>query len=250
MANTIVSQEVWANKLAQRLDKPTNWKETCDVIYSDTQTHVLPYVSTGGEPAVSATYLTSVADRSTLSKVVTLIDVTMSTETLQIITTNYDAVYVDYADQAQSNYARIAELGTLLGKKIQERAETIVLANHGNWTDIGDTGGGVVGLGSTDLTVSSANVDDIVRGVIEQIFTANGFDLYKENGGFVVWRPADWTYMTQFMQAWNKIVGLGKSSLINGENPEEGNAQQAVLSPYTQCVQLQRLNKRTPEMVM
>lgn len=214
MANTIVLQEIWANKLAQRLDKPTNWKETCDVIYSDSQTYVLPYISTGGEPAVSATYLTSEADRSTLSKVVTLIDVTMSTETLQILTTNYDAVYVDYASQAQSNYAKIADLGVLLGKKLQERVESIVGANHAAWTDFGDTGGGVLGLASTAIAPSANNVDDIVRGVIEQIYTANGFDLYRENGGFINWKPADWTFMVQFMQA--NGFNLADASLKNG----------------------------------
>ncbi len=201
MANTIKLQEIWANKLAQRLDKATNWTETCDVIYADSQTYVLPYISTGGEPAVSATYLTSEADRSNLTKVVTLIDVTMSTETLQILTTNYDAVYVDYASQAQSNYAKIADLGTLLGKKIQERVESIVNANNANWTAFGDTGGGVLGLASTQIAVSANNVDDIVRGIIEQIYTANGFDLYRQNGGFIQWTPAFWTFMVQFMQA-------------------------------------------------
>lgn len=214
MSNTIVLQEIWENKLAQRLDKPTNFKETCDVIYSDSQTYVLPYISTGGEPAVSATYLTSEADRSNLTKVVTLIDVTMSTETLQILTTNYDAVYVDYASQAQSNYAKIADLGTLLGKKLNERIESIIGANHINWTDFGDTGAGTLGLGATQITVSGNNVDDIVRGVIEQIYAANGFDLYKENGGFISWTPAQWTFMVQFMQA--NGFNIADAALKNG----------------------------------
>jgi hypothetical protein len=77
----------------------------------------------------------------------------------------------------------------------------VVLANHGNWTNFGDTGAGVLGLAATAITVSASNVDDIVRGVIEQIFTANGFDLYKENGGFINWKPAEWTFMVQFAQA-------------------------------------------------
>lgn len=201
MANTIIAAEIWENKLAQRLDKPQNWKDTCDVIYTDTQTFVLPYISTGGEPAVSATYLTSVADRSTLSKVVTLIDVTMSTETLQILTTNYDAVYIDYADQAQSTYAKIASLAELLGTKLSERIETIVMANHAAWTNLGDDGTGAVGLYDVALTVTSNNIDDIVRGIIEQIQTANGFDLYNRNGGFAVWRPQDWTKLVAYMQA-------------------------------------------------
>lgn len=200
MANTIILQDVWENRLAQRLDKPQNWKETCDVMYTDAKSTVLPYISAANEPAVT-TLLTSVADRSDLSKVIVPISVTMATETLDIITMNYDAVYIDYADQAQSNYAKIANMADLLGKKIGERVESLTLASHALWTNFGDVGGGVPGLSANQLTVSSANVDDIMRGVIEQIFTANGFDLYKQNGGFIEWRPADWTFVVQFMQA-------------------------------------------------
>lgn len=200
MANTIVLQEVWESRLAQRLDKPQNWKETCDVVYTDTKTTVLPYVSAANEPAV-ATLLTSVADRSDVTKVLPPISITMATETLDIVTMNYDGVYVDYADQAQSNYAKIGNLADLLGKKIGERVESLVLANAAGLTNFGDTGGGVLGLASTQITVSATNVDDIWRGVKEQIFTANGFDLYKQNGGFIEWRPADWTFVEQYMQA-------------------------------------------------
>lgn len=200
MANTIIYQAIWENKLAQRLDKPQNWKEVCDVVYTDAQTYNFPYVSTSNEPAV-ATLTNTAAGRSTLSNVIPFIDVTQSNETLSIVTAEIDSVYVDYADQAQSNYAKIASMGDLLGKKMGERTEAIVLANHASWTDFGDTGAGVLGLASTDITPSSTNIDDIIRGVIEQIQTANGFDLYRTNGGFVVWRPSDWTLLVQFMQA-------------------------------------------------
>lgn len=148
-----------------------------------------------------ATLTNTVAGRSTLSNVIPFVDVTITNETLSIITAEIDSVYIDYADQAQSNYAKIGDMGTLLGKKMAERTEAISLANHANWTDFGDTGSGVLGLTSTDITLSSSNIDDVVRGVIEQIYTANGFDLYKQNGGFVSWRPQDWTLLVQFMQA-------------------------------------------------
>ena len=214
MANTIIYQALWENKLAQRLDKPQNWKEVCDVVYSDTNAYNFPLISTSNEPAVTANQFASNADRSDLTKVIPFISVTETNQTLSIITTDIDSVYIDYADQAQSNYAKIAEMGTLLGKKVGERAETIILANHANWTDFGDTGGGVLGLASTDITVSATNVDDIVRGVIEQIYTANGFNLYKENGGFIVWKPAHWTFMVQFMQA--NGFNLADQSLKSG----------------------------------
>lgn len=213
MANTVIYQAVWENKLAQRLDKPQNWKEVNDVVYSDSQTYNFPLISTSNEPAV-ATLTNTAAGRSTLSNVIPFIDVTETNQTLSIVTTEVDSVYLDYADQAQSNYAKMADMGDLLGKKIGERAEAISLGNHANWTNFGDTGGGVLGLASTAFTVSATNVDDVVRGIIEQIYTANGFNLYRENGGFIIWRPQDWTFMVQFMQA--NGFNLADAALKNG----------------------------------
>lgn len=213
MVNTVIYQAIWENKLAQRLDKPQNWKEVCDVVYTDTQTYNFPLIATTGEPAV-ATLTNTAAGRSLLSNVIPFIDVTETNETLSIVTAELDSVYLDYADQAQSNYAKMAEMGNLLGKKINERAEGIVLANSAAWTDFGDTGGGVLGLASTAITVSANNVDDIIRGVIRVIQKANGFNIYNENGAFVIWRPEDWEYVTQFMQA--NGYGVADRSLSNG----------------------------------
>lgn len=184
-----------------------------DVVYTDTQAINFPLVSTSNEPAV-ATLTNTAAGRSTLTNVIPFIDVTETNQTLSIVTAEIDSVYLDYADQAQSNYAKIAELGTLLGKKIGERAEAIALANHASWTDFGDTGGGVLGLASTDITVSATNVDEIIRGVMEQIITANGYGLYQENGGFIVWKPSEWTFLVQFMQA--NGFNLADSALRDG----------------------------------
>ena len=145
--------------------------------------------------------MANAAARNTLSNVIAPGGVTMATETLQIVSMEYDSVYLDYADQAQSNYAKVGEMADLLGKKIGERVESLTLANAASQTNFGDTGGGVLGLSSTQITVTANNVDDVIRGIIEQINTANGFDLYRQNGGFIEWRPADWTFVTQFMQA-------------------------------------------------
>lgn len=200
MTNTVIYQALWENKLAQRLDKAQNWKEICDVVFTDTQTYNFPLVSTANEPAV-VTLTNTAAGRSLLSNVIPFISVTETNETLSIVTAEIDSVYLDYADQAQSNYAKMADMGTLLGKKINERAEAIWLNNDAAWTNFGDTGGGVLGLSATPITVSPTNVDDIIRGIIEQIYTANGFNMYNENGGFIEWRPQDWTMVVQFMQA-------------------------------------------------
>lgn len=213
MANTVIYQALWENKLAQRLDKPQNWKEICDVVYTDTQTYNFPLISTANEPAV-VTLTNTAAGRSLLSNVIPFISVTETNETLSIVTAEIDSVYLDYADQAQSNYAKMADMGTLLGKKIGERAEAISQANFANWTAFGDTGGGVLGLSSTAFTVTASNVDDVIRGIIEQIYTANGFNLYNENGGFIEWRPSDWTLVVQFMQA--NGFNMADQALKNG----------------------------------
>ena len=201
MASAYIYQEVWDNKLAQRLDLPQNWKDVNDVVFTDQQIHNFPLISTSNEPAVTTAFLASAANRADVTKVVPFISTTQTNETLTILDTDIDSAYIDYADQAQSNYASNAALGELLGKKISERVETVSLANHANWTDFGDTGAGVLGLNSTQITVTTSNIDDIIRGVIEQIQVANGFDIYLENGGFAVWRPADWTKLVTFMQA-------------------------------------------------
>lgn len=210
VVNTIIYQELWANKLAQRLDKPQNWKEISDVVYSDVKVYNFPLVSTANEPAV-ATLTTTAAERSNPANVIPFVTMTETNESLSVIRTEIDSVYADYADQAQSNYANMAGFGDLLGKKINERIEAINLGTvigigtakttSVGGTDFGDAGGGVPGLGTSQLTVTAANVDDIARGIIEQIYTANGFNLYNEKGGFISWRPADWTFMVQFMQA-------------------------------------------------
>src|SRR3990167_7908368 len=200
MASTYIYQEAWENKLAQRLDKPQNWKDVCDVVYTDTQIYHFPLISTGNEPAV-ATLTNTAAGRSTLSNVIPFVDTTETNQTITISIAEIDSAYVDFADQAQSNYAKIVSLGDLLGKKMNERVETIVLANHGNWTNFGDNGTGKPGLATATLTVSASNIDDIIRGIIREIQTANGFDLYMTNGGFVTWRPGDWEYLVAFMQA-------------------------------------------------
>lgn len=198
--NTIIYQQAWENRLAQRLDKPQTWKDVCDVVYTDTQQYNFPLISTANEPAV-ATLTNTAAERSNLVNVIPFITLTETNQTLTISIAEIDSVYVDYADQAQSNYAKMATYGDMLGKKIGERVEAISLGNHANWTNIGDDGSGNVSLSSTQLTISSTNIDDVIRGVIEQIQTANGFDIYRQNGGFAVWRPADWTKLTTFMQA-------------------------------------------------
>lgn len=193
MANTIRYQEEWAVKLQERLKKPTNWKECADVIYSDQKVFVLPYVGTASESALQTGL--------TRGNTYTFQDITETTETLDIVTYDVIPELLDRADEAQSNYARRMDRAALQGDKINERLETIFLNTQSSATNFGDTGGGVFGLSATAITTNSSNIDNLWRGVIEQIYVANGFSQYKRDGAFVVWRPQDWTLVTEFMQS-------------------------------------------------
>lgn len=193
MANTIKYQEEWEVKLQDRLTIPTNWKEICDVVYSDTQVYEFPYVGTASESAIQTGL--------TRGNTYTFQDITMSTETLTIGTFDIISELLDRADEAQSKYAKRMERARLQGDKVNERVERIMQTLFAGATNLGDVGGGAVGLGSTQLAVSGTNIDDIIRAVIEQIHTAKGTKQYMQNGGFVEWRPSDWTFLMAFMQA-------------------------------------------------
>ena len=193
MANTIKFQEEWAVSLQERLAIPTNWKDVCDVIYSDTQVFELPYVGTASESALQTSL--------TRGNTYTFQDITMSTETLTIGTFDILAELLDRADEAQSKYAKRMDRARLQGDKINERLEAIMHTLFATATNLGDDGSGGVGLVSTQLAVSATNIDDIVRGIIEQIHVAKGTKQYLKNGAFAEWIPAQWTFLTAFMQA-------------------------------------------------
>ena len=193
MANTIKFQEEWATKLQDRLAIPQNWKEVADVLYTDTQIYEFPFVGTASESALQTGL--------TRGNTYTFQDITMSTETLTIGTFDIISELLDRADEAQSKYAKRMERAKLQGDKINERLERIMQTLFAGATNLGDNGSGGVGLASTQFAVSATNIDDIIRGIIENIHTAKGTKQYLANGGFVEWRPTDWTFLMAFMQA-------------------------------------------------
>ena len=215
MANTIKYQEEWEVKLQDRLQIPTNWKEIADVLYTDTQVYELPYVATASESALQTGL--------TRGNTYTFQDITMSTETLSIATFDIISELLDRADEAQSKYAKRMERARLQGDKINERVERIMQTMFATATNLGDNGSGGVGLASTQFAVSATNIDDIVRGIIEQIHTAKGTKQYLQNGGFVEWRPSDWTFLMAFMQAngynfADTALNSGNKSLMGKES--------------------------------
>lgn len=207
--NTGVYPQEWMTKLQERLDKPTNWKEFCDVIYSDSQVFNLPYMSTE-----------FVIQTGTRGTAYGFSDFTLTNDTLTISTYKPVPVFIDRADLAQCKLVTQMELAERQGRIIDEQVETAFLADYGSFTDFGDTGGGALGLGSTAITVTTSNIDDIVSGVIREIITANGRDLAAQYGIGFIWRPADFEKLEKFLQS--NGFNLSDSTLKNGILTEKG----------------------------
>lgn len=192
MANTFNTgsyPEVWATALQERLTGPTNWKEICEVIYSDTRTLNLPYMSTE--------YTLQTGTRGTAFS---HSDFALTNDTLTISSTDIVSVFMDRADVAQNNLVNAAEHGARQGDIINERVEDLFLAQHAGWTNFGETAG-VLGLGTGAITVTVSNIDDIIRAVKREIIKAKGMKLARRNGIAFVWRPEDFEKLEASMAA-------------------------------------------------
>ena len=216
MANTVTYQQDFEDILQDRLDRPQTWKEVIDVKYSNDRILNSSYEST--QAAVQT------GGRGTG---ITFQDFTQTNNTLTISTYQELGEFIDWADLAQSPWSVLTEKFARIGSKLNEAIEAAVLARHASWTNFGteDLAGTSAG-GTTQITVSNANIDDIIRAVKRTIRVNNGASLMNQNGVFFVWRPQDFEFLEAFDQAWNKIIGLFKFSLIYGETPAMGNALQ------------------------
>jgi len=191
MANSFAAQtypEIWATSLQERLTGPTNWKDICEVIYSDTRTLNLPYMSTE--------YTLQSGTRGTAY---THSDFTLTNDTLTISATDIVSVFMDRADAAQNNLVNASEHGARQGDVINERVEDLFLAQYTGMTDVGDDGAGGIGLSATALTVTVSNVDAIARAIKRLIIKAKGSKLARKNGIFIVWRPEDFEKLEENM---------------------------------------------------
>lgn len=188
--NTGTYPQEWAKKLQERLDHPTNWKRVANVIYTDTRIMNVPYMST--TPAVQSL---------TRGSAYTMQDYALTNNTLTISSDIVSPQFIDRADLAQCTLANQMDMADMQGQLINEYIEAAVLADHAAWTNFGDTGGGVLGLTASTITVSQTNIDDIIRGIKREIVKANGINLFNKNGAFIIWRPADYEMLEAFCQA-------------------------------------------------
>lgn len=204
--NTGVYPQEWATKLQERLDKPTNWKEVCDVIYSDKQVFNLPYMSTE-----------FVIQTGTRGTAYGFSDFTLTNDTLTINTYKPIPVFIDRADLAQCTLVTQMELADRQGRLIDEHIESAWLANHAAWTDFDNAS---IGGSAGNITVSVSNIDEIIRGVKREIIEANGLDMMERYGVAFVWRAADFEILENYLA--NNGFNLADETLRNGIMTEKG----------------------------
>jgi len=204
--NTGVYPQEWATKLQERLDKPTNWKEVCDVIYSDKQVFNLPYMSTE-----------FVIQTGTRGTAYGFSDFALTNDTLTINTYKPIPVFIDRADLAQCTLVTQMELADRQGRLIDEHIESAWLANHAAWTDFDNAS---IGGSAGNITVSVSNIDEIIRGVKREIIEANGLDMMERYGVAFVWRAADFEILENYLA--NNGFNLADETLRNGIMTEKG----------------------------
>lgn len=187
VANTVTYQTTFEDVLQDRLDHPTTWKEMCDVVYTDTRVISTSYMST--TPSVQT------VTRGTGHSMQTFAE---TAQTLTISTGRDLGLFVDWADLAQSNWTKPAELFDRIGALLNEFIESDVLAQYASWTTFDNAS---IGGGAGNITVSASNIDDIIRGVKRKIREANGQMMMNQYGVGIVWRAADFEILEAFTQA-------------------------------------------------
>ena len=190
VANTITYETLFEDVLQDRLDHPQTWKEMCDVTITDTRVISSSYMST--TPSVQS------VTRGTGHVMQTFAE---TAQTLTISTGKDLGLFVDWADLAQSDWTKPAELFDRIGALLNEFIEADVLAQYASWTDFGTLSIGGGGAATDAITVTASNIDDIIRGVKREIREANGQSLMNRNGVGFVWRAADFEILEAFVQA-------------------------------------------------
>jgi len=195
-----VYPQEWATKLQERLDKPQNWKEVCEVVYSNTKYFNMPYTSVEG-----------VIHTGTRGSAYGFTDFTLVNDQLDIATYKPVPMFIDRADLAQCTLVNQMQLAGNQADIINEWVESAVLANHGEWTNFDNSS---IGGSAGTITVSATNIDDIIRAMKREVGEGNGQKLADRDGLFIVWRYADLEILEQFAQA--NGFNLADKALKNG----------------------------------
>lgn len=191
----------YSTKLQEALDEPNKFKEIADVRYTNDRTIYNPY---GTDPTPASL---------TRSCPYTLQGVVQTTDSITISAFYICPQFIDRADLAQSTFQSQMDIAQRQGILLNEQIEAAFYAvvNAGDATEFGTETLAAAGTaGSSQITVSATNIDDIIRTVKREIRIANGESLLNRKGGYIVWRPADFEILEGFMQA-NGFVTADKA---------------------------------------
>ena len=81
-----------------------------------------------------------------------------------------------------------------MGILLDEAVETAMLAEHAQWTNFNNAS---IGGAAGNITVSVSNIKNIITGIKREIREAGGGDMLNRNGGFIIWREADYELLEQ-----------------------------------------------------
>lgn len=182
----IVYAEDWAVKLQERLSEFVKWKDFMDVTYTTTRVINTPY-KTDATPTGLTPYSAYSPETPAFTN-----------ESLTINVPRVVAEYIDRADLVQSTYMTQMDTADKQGVLVNEDIEELIYLQHGLVTNFDNT---AIGGSAGNITVSSSNIDDIIRAMKREISEAKGDALAERKGMFIVWRPADFELLEAFMQA-------------------------------------------------
>lgn len=186
--NTIVYAQEWVTKLQERLSEETKWKDICRVEYTNFRVLNNPYLT---DPTVQT---------NTRGCPYTYQRTLETNDTITISTSKILPMAIDRGDLAQSTFMRQMDMAERQATLLDEAIEAAVMGAYTQATDFGSenlTGS----TGSSQITVSNTNIDDIIRNMKTQIRSASGESMMNRYGAFIIWRPADFEKLEAFMQA-------------------------------------------------
>lgn len=200
------------------MNEPTKFKEIADVRYTNFKTLNNPYAS---DPTVASI---------TRGTAYSFSDYTETNETLVVSTTKAVPVVIDRADLAQSDFITQMGLADRQATLLNEQVETALYANHAVFTNVGvgDITGGTV-ADTTQISVTINNVDDINVNVLRLIGAGKGDVYLGQNGGFIVWRYADFMLLRQLAFANGYLTA---DAALRGGVPSLGGFEYMGLTHY------------------
>ena len=173
----VIPSLAYETKLQERLSAPTVWKEVCNVKYTDTGILRNPYLTD------------STVSSGTRGTGYTSVAIATTDDTVSITDYDYSAQHIDDADLAQKSFSDFMEIADNMGTVLNEKMETSMLAEHAQWTNFDNAS---IGGAAGNITVSISNIKNIISAMKTAIRTAGGGDMLSRNGGFIIWREADY----------------------------------------------------------